>query len=175
MCALPNSSPRFRQICFVNLEADEFSYATFLRCDGRISDAQKRIEHGLHTLDAMKLDAPLCQLDWKGRRMRSLLFAPLNCFVGNEPGISAATSVAPSRVRPSRDVCFVPIRNAKGEPVEWCFSLGREMKQIFVAIIQETARIDGFEMSARSDFATFPFEADRLDPVNGILQNNHVA
>jgi len=34
MRALPNPSPRFRQICLVYLEPNEFFHATLLRGDG---------------------------------------------------------------------------------------------------------------------------------------------
>jgi hypothetical protein len=43
MCALPNSSPRFRQICFVDLEANKLRDAAIFSRDRRISDAEKWI------------------------------------------------------------------------------------------------------------------------------------
>src|SRR5438067_1583860 len=103
--------------------------------------------------------------------MRSLLLAPLNCFVGNEPGIAATTPIAPAGVRPTRNVGFILIRNSEREAIDWRVPLGREMKNIFVAIVQVASRVDRLEMPARNDFAPFFLNADRLDPMNGILQN----
>ena len=57
-CPYPIQAFCLRQVCLVNFEADEFSYATFLRCDGRISNAEKGVKHGLHARSAMKHGAP---------------------------------------------------------------------------------------------------------------------
>ena len=46
-CALPNPAPRFRQITFVDFEADKSFHAALLRSDGGIPDPKKRIEHGV--------------------------------------------------------------------------------------------------------------------------------
>jgi hypothetical protein len=56
--ALPNPAFCLRQVFLVDLEPNEFFYAAALRCDGRISNAEKGIEHGLHTRTTMKLGAP---------------------------------------------------------------------------------------------------------------------
>ena len=45
--ALPNPAPRFRQITFIDLEADKSFHAALLRSDGGIPDPKKRIEHSV--------------------------------------------------------------------------------------------------------------------------------
>ena len=83
----------------------------------------------------MQLDAPFCQLDRKRRGMGSLSLAVLNRFVGNEPGVAAATFVAAAGVCPAGDVAFVLIRNAEGQPINFDATRLREMKNVFVAIV----------------------------------------
>src|SRR5438270_6523067 len=95
----------------------------------------------------MKLDAVLGQRGRRGRGVWPFFLAPLNRLIGNEPGIAATTAIAPARVRPARNVAFVLIWNAEREPVDRCFSLGREMKNVFMAVVQETLRVNRFEMS----------------------------
>src|SRR5438477_13191392 len=102
--------------------------------------------------------------------MRSLLGATLDCFVGNEPGVAAAAAVAPARVRPARDVTFVLVRNAEREPVDVDLAVDGEMKNVFVAVVQKSFRTDRLKMSERPIV-----DGDRLDPVNGVLQNEELA
>ena len=51
--ALPNPSLRFRQIFLVDFEANEFFHAAISGRDRGVSDAQKRIKHGLHARNAV--------------------------------------------------------------------------------------------------------------------------
>src|SRR5438132_3599222 len=55
-CALPHTPLRFSEIIFVDFEADKLFHATALRGDRGISNAQKRVEHGMHARHAMQLD-----------------------------------------------------------------------------------------------------------------------
>ena len=96
-------------------------------------------------------------------------------LVGNEPGIAAAAPIASARVAPARDVALVRVRNAEREPIDRRATFGREMKNVFVAIIQKTRRTDRLEMSARNQFALLVFDRDRLDPMDRILQNEEIA
>src|SRR5438477_3589076 len=125
--------------------------------------------------NSVQFDTPLGQLYRKGRWVWTVLCTALNRLIRNKPRIAATTPIAPAGVRPTRNVGFILIRNSEREPVDWRVPLGREMKNIFVAIVQVAARIDRFEMSARNDFAPFFLNADRFDPVNGILQNEQIA
>jgi len=173
--ALPNLPFGFCEIFFVDFESNKMPYTAALRSHCGISDSEKRIEHLVNTRNAMQFYTPFSELNGKRRRMWPFFLATLNCFIGNEPGIAAATTIAPVGVRPSRYVRFVLIRNAKGKTLEWRFSLGRKMEYVFLAIIEETARVDRLEMSARDNLSILFFDTDRLDPVNGILQDEQIA
>src|SRR5678816_4485274 len=98
----------------------------------------------------MKPDAIHCQLHREGGRMRPLLRPPLDGFVGHKPGVAATTPVAPAGMTPTRDVGFVRIRHAERESVERRLPLRREMKDVFVTIVEEARRADRLEMAARN-------------------------
>src|SRR5438270_13940685 len=98
----------------------------------------------------MQLDAPLCQLHRECCRMGALLRAPLNCLIRNEPRIPPAAPVLSASVIPARDVALVRVRNAEREPIDRRPAFRREMKNVFVAIVQITRRADRLEMAARS-------------------------
>ena len=101
----------------------------------------------------MQFDAPFGELNRKRRRMRPFFLAALNCFVGNEPRVPAATQIFSPSMRPTRDVALVLIRNAKREPIQFDATGLREMKNIFVAIVEKSRRIDRLEMTKRFDTA----------------------
>src|SRR3954462_10884034 len=103
--------------------------------------------------------------------MRSLFRASLNGFVGNKPNISAAPAVLSFGVAPSCDVALVRIRNSEGQPIDRRPTFGREMENIFMAIVQVARRADRFEVTARSRQAVIVLDRDRLDPVNRVLKN----
>ena len=107
--------------------------------------------------------------------MRPLFRAALDRLVRNEPGVAATTPVAPARVAPARNVRFVGVGNAEREAIERRFSFGREMENIFVAVVQKAGRTDRLEMSARNFFAGIVRDRDRFDPVNRVLQNEEFA
>src|SRR5438105_13502100 len=101
--------------------------------------------------------------------MRSLLLAALNCFVRNEPSIATAAQIASARVPPARDVALVLIRDAERKPVNFHPARFREVKDIFVAGVEKSLRVDWFEMSIRANVPTKIFDRDRIDPVDGVL------
>src|SRR5262245_62901993 len=79
--------------------------------------------------------------------MRPFFLAALNCFVGNEPRVSPATQILSPRMRPSRDVALILIRNAKCQPIQFDATGLREMKNVFMAIVKKSRRIDRLEMA----------------------------
>ena len=95
----------------------------------------------------MQFDAPFGELNRKRRRVRPFFLAALNCFVGNEPRVPAATQIFSPSMRPTRDVALILIRNAKRQPVQFDATGLREMKNIFVAIVEKSRRIDRLEMA----------------------------
>ena len=102
-------------------------------------------------------------------------------------------------MRPTRDVALVLIRNAKREPIQFDATGLREMKNIFVAIVEKSRRIDRLEMAKRANWlaaslcraklreggwsarvarratATMIVDRDGFDPVNRVLQNEKLA
>ena len=138
---LPKPSPRFREISFVDLEPDEFFHAAALRRDGRISDTEKWIEHSFdasRAYRAVQFDAPLRELNWECRRMRTFFLAALNRFIRNKPSIAAAAQIASVRMPPSVDVAFVLIWHAQSEPIHFDAAGFREMKNVFVTIVKKS-------------------------------------
>jgi len=113
-----------------------------LRCDRGITDAQKWIQHGSDARRSVQFDRPFGQLNRKCRRMRPFFLAALNCFVGDEPRVPAATQIFSPSMRPTRDVALILIRNAKRQPIQFDTTGLREMKNIFVAIVEKSRRID---------------------------------
>ena len=95
----------------------------------------------------MHFDAPFDELNRKRRGMRPFFLAALNCFVGNEPRVPAATQIFSPSMRPARDVALILIRNAKRQPIQFDATGLREMKNIFVAIVEKSPRIDRLEMT----------------------------
>ena len=95
----------------------------------------------------MQLDAPFGEPDRKCRGMRTFFLAALNCLVGNEPRVPAATQIFSPSMRPARDVALILIRHAKRQPVEFYATGLGEMKNIFVTVIQKSRRIDRLEMT----------------------------
>src|SRR6267378_1751203 len=103
--------------------------------------------------------------------MRAFFCAALNCLVGDEPCVPAATQIASAGVRPTRDVALVLIRNPEREPVDFDAPGFCEVKDVFVAVVQEALRIDWLEMSVRFNCRMPILDRDRLDPVNCVLQD----
>ena len=129
--------------------------------------------------------------------MRPFFLAALNCFVGDEPRVPAATQIFSPSMRPTRDVALILIRHPKRQPIQFDATGLREMKNIFVAIVEKSRRIDRLEMTKRFDTAFDPHLAlrvrvgiatgrslqrmevrvdrDGFDPVNRVLQHEQIA
>src|SRR5205807_6963229 len=103
--------------------------------------------------------------------MRPLFLAALNRLIRDEPRVAATTAIAPARVGPTRNVALVLIRNAEREPINFNAPALCEVKDVLVTIIQKASRINRLEMAMRDDSAMLFLDADRLDPMNRILQN----
>src|SRR5205823_320995 len=132
--------------------------------------------------------------------MRAFPRPALNGFVRDEPGIATASQIAAPCMRPARNIAFVLIWNSKREPVNFNATGLRKVKNIFVAVVYESLRIDWFEMSIGANCCSrFPVGSVRIclmpafrgahratatrsildrngfDPVNCILQNKEIA
>ena len=86
----------------------------------------------------MQFDAPFGELNRKRRRVRPFFLAALNCFVGDEPRVPAATQIFSPSMRPTPDVALILIRNAKRKSVQFDATGLREMENVFVAIIEKS-------------------------------------
>src|SRR5207237_2862647 len=133
-----------------DFKSNKSFHAAALRRDGGVSDAQKRIEHRLNASRAcgtMQFDAPFRELNRKRRGMRSLLCPALNCPIGNEPCVAPAAQIASMSMRPAGDITFVLIRNSDGEPIQLNTAGFRKMKNVFVAVVDESLRTNRLEMT----------------------------
>jgi len=74
-------------------------------------------------------------------------------------------------VRQTRNIAFVLVRNAQSKPIDFNSSRLRKVKDVLVTIVKKPLRIDWLEMTVRLQIALSIFNCDRLDPVNGVLQN----
>src|ERR1700730_10757881 len=101
--------------------------------------------------------------------MWSFLRAALDRLVRNEPGVAAAAPIDPPRVPPARNIAFVLIRNAEREPIQLNAPIGREMKNVFMAIVKESLGTDRLKMAKRPHGALSIFDRDRFGPVNRVL------
>lgn len=160
---------RLCEISLVDFKSDESLHAAALGGDGGISNTEERIEHRFDSRDAVQFDAPFGELNRKRRRMRSFLLAALNCLVRNEPRVPATASIGSSGVRPARDVALVLIGHAEGKPIDFNSSRLRKVKDVLVAIVKKSFRIDWLEMTVRLQIALSTFNCDRFDPVNRVL------
>src|ERR1700730_19218049 len=101
--------------------------------------------------------------------MWSFLRAALDRLVRNEPGVAAAAQIGPARVLPTCDVALILIRDAECEPIQLNAPIGREMKNVFVAIVEESLGTDRLKMAKRPDGALSIFDRDRFGQVNRVL------
>ena len=145
----------------------------------------------------MQFDAPFGELNRKRRRVRPFFLAVLNCFVGDEPRVPAATQIFSPSMRPTPDVALILIRNAKRKSVQFDATGLREMENVFVAVVEKSRRIDRLEMAKRLGAAFDPYpalrvwvgiatgrsverievrvERDGFDPVNRVLEHEQIA
>ena len=118
---------------------------------------------------AVQLDAPFRELNRKRRRVRAFLFAALDCLVGNKPSVAATSQIASAGMRPARNIALVLIRDADCQSIDFDAANSREMKNVFVAIVQKSLRADGFEVANCAIVDGY-----RFDPVNRILQGEQI-
>ncbi len=170
----PDAHSSFREVALVDLKADKLRDTASLRGNGRVSDAEERIEHRLHARDAVQLDAIYRQLDWKGRGMRPLFSATFDRLIWNEPSIAATTEITPAAVLPARDVALVLIRHTQRESINRRAAVRREVKDVLVTVVEVTRRVDWFEVAARHQLAILVLDADRLDPMNRVLEGEQI-
>ena len=74
-------------------------------------------------------------------------------------------------MRPAGDVTFVLIWNSDGEPVQLNTSGFREMKNVFVAVVDESLRTNRLEMTIRTNFSFAILDGNRFDPMDRVLQH----
>lgn len=138
--------------------------------DGGGSDAKERIKQAGRGTLAMKPDALFDECDGKSRRMRTFLVPGADGFVGNEPVVTPATEIRSAGVAPAGDVGFVLIGNACGPAVELGTAGFCQVKDVFVAVVDEALGVDGFEVARTDQFVGAGFDRNRFDPMECILK-----
>src|SRR4029453_6212346 len=171
----PRPHDRFGQVGFVNLGSDEVDPQARAR-DRGAAEPCKRIHGDSNPRDAVETKTLFREPGRKGRGGRPVRVPPLDCPVRNEPGVPAAAN-AFRRPTPSCDVRLVLIGNAERKTIERGRTLWREMKNEFVAIVQETIAVDWLVVTDGQIFrepggstGRFPVDGDGFDPVNDVLQ-----
>ena len=144
---ITNSPLRFGEIRIIDFKTDKSFYAAPLRCDGGITNTKERIQHRSDTRGSVQFNAPLGELNWKCRRMRPFLLTTLNCFIRYEPCVPATPQIIPASMRPTRNVALVLIRHPKRQPIQLDPTGLSKMKNIFMAVIQKSRRIDRLKMA----------------------------
>src|SRR2546425_3313567 len=102
-------------------------------------------------------------------RMRPLLCPLVNGFIGYKPRIAPASLVLAVCMRPAFDVGFVSVGHADCKSIQFRIALWREMKHVFVTIVQEPGRVNRLEVTVGMGLCA-PFDRDGLDPVDRILK-----
>src|SRR4029078_7265206 len=103
---------------------------------GRVAQAEERIEEDLRPLEAVKADAVLGDTGREGRRVRAVLVAVLDRLVGDEPGVAAAAAVAGGGA-PAADVGLVLVLHADGAAIEGGGARRREVDKVIWAALCE--------------------------------------
>lgn len=116
------------------------------RSESRGADTKEGVEESGVLCLAVDADALLGEGDGESGWVRSFFFAGLDGFVGNEPGVSTAAEIDSVGVTPPGDVGFVLIGDACGTAVEGDGAGLGEVEDVFVAVVDEALRVDGFEM-----------------------------
>src|SRR5260370_24954569 len=128
-------------------------------------------EEWVHDHSALPAVQPYA-LDRKlGRKcgwMGPLLCALVNGFIGNKPSVAPAALVLAVCVGPTSNVGFVGVGHADSQSIQLCFALRSEMKNVFMAIVQEPGRVNRLEVPVGMRLCS-PFNRDGLDPVDRLF------
>lgn len=135
------------------------------------ADAEERVEEVSGPGDAVDSETLLHKVDGESCGMRAVLVARHDGVVGNKPGVATAAFVISAGVGPALDVAFVGIIDPGLAALEGNVAGFGEVKNVFVAVVDEALRIDGLEVAGGNFFAFPGVDRDRFDPVKGVLEN----
>ena len=125
---------------------------------------------------AVQPDAVLGHARREGRRVRAVLVAVLDRFVGDEPGVAAAAAGV-GAAGPARHVRRVLVLDADRAAVERRAPARREVEDELLAVVDEPLAVDRLvvadvqvagQTGARAGRVLV--DRDRLDPVDGVLE-----
>ena len=99
------------KILFIDFKTDTGINSKISGGYRRGPDAEEGVEENGILSAALESDTLLDE-GWGIRcRVWTLVFTRTNCFIGNEPGISAASSVVPSGMLPALYIRFIGVRD----------------------------------------------------------------
>src|SRR5688572_29016379 len=124
----------------IQLDADEVD-PPLRGGDGAAAETETRVHRQPDPGEAVQLEAVLGQPAGEGRGMGAVLVAALDRFVGNEPGVAAAAAVAAAGP-PAGNIGGVLIGHADRRTVQWSGAAGGELKDEFVAVVDEAVAVD---------------------------------
>src|SRR5436190_4148814 len=104
------------KIVLVDLDADEIDAQQRAR-DRAAAQAEERIRHLLQTRGAVQPEAVCRQAPRERGRVRALLVAALNRFVGEKPRVAATAQVGAGAF-PARDVRLVLVLHPDGAAID---------------------------------------------------------
>ena len=133
-----------------------------------MSDSEEWVNHQGVSF-TMKTDAFRGEFGRECGGMWALLGSLVNRFIWYEPCVSSTALVFAIGVRPSLNIALVRIRNTDGKPIQPGLALWREVKHIFVTVVQITPGIDRLEV-AEGVGLPVPFNRNGLNPMDCILQ-----
>jgi hypothetical protein len=81
--------------------------------------------------------------------VRPIFGSLVDGFVGDEPSIATTAFVSFIRMSPPFNIAFVCVWHSNRDAIQLRGALRSEVKNILMAIIQESARIYGLEMAIR--------------------------
>jgi len=139
--------------------------------ESRSADAEERVEEVSGPGDTVNSETLLHEIDGKSRGVRAVLVARHDGVVGHKPGVSTAAFVISAGVGPALDVAFVGIGNPGLAALKGNVAGFGEVKNVFVAVVDEALRIDGLEVAGGDFFAFARVDGDRFYPVKGVLEN----
>lgn len=102
--------------------------------------------------------------------MRSLVLPRLDCFVGDEPRVTATAQIRTTGVFPSFDIRLVCVGHACSAAIELDLSALGQVKDVFVAVVDVAVGIDGPEVAGADCLGSGRLNADGLDPVECVLK-----
>ncbi len=145
-----------------------------------IANAEEWVEDHVNVFYAVKLNAHLWDFGRKCGGVGALFCAIFDGFIRDKPRVAPTATVFPCGF-PAGDVALVLIFNTDAQAVEFDVLMFGKVKDVFVAIVDKTRAVDGFEVAyayvardMRIVADIFFLNSDRFDPVDHILKREMI-